>query len=89
MLFNELNLPEEILRAVEDMGFSEATEIQSKAIPVMLEGKDLVGKSNTGTGKTAAFGIPAAVSVTRGEKNGVEVLILCQAVLWTTSAERP
>ena len=72
MLFNELNLPEEILRAVEDMGFSEATEIQSKAIPVML-----VGKSNTGTGKTAAFGIPAAVSVTRGGKNGVEVLILC------------
>ena len=50
MLFNELNLPEEILRAVEDMGFSEATEIQSKAIPVMLEGKDLVGKSNTGSG---------------------------------------
>lgn len=77
MLFNELNLPEEILRAVEDMGFSEATEIQSMAIPVMLEGKDLVGKSNTGTGKTAAFGIPAAVSVTRGGKNGVEVLILC------------
>ena len=77
MLFNELNLPEEILRAVEDMGFSEATEIQSKAIPVMLEGKDLVGKSNTGTGKTAAFGIPAAVSVTKGGKNGVEVLILC------------
>lgn len=77
MLFNELNLPEEILRAVEDMGFSEATEIQSKAIPVMLEGKDLVGKSNTGTGKTAAFGIPAAVSVSRGGKNGVEVLILC------------
>ena len=77
MLFNELNLPEEILRAVEDMGFSEATEIQSKAIPVMLEGKDLVGKSNTGTGKTAAFGIPSAVSVTRGGKNGVEVLILC------------
>lgn len=77
MLFNELNLPEEILRAVEDMGFSEATEIQSKAIPVMLEGKDLVGKSNTGTGKTAAFGIPAAVSVTRSGKNGVEVLILC------------
>ena len=77
MLFNELNLPEEILRAVEDMGFSEATEIQSKAIPVMLEGKDLVGKSNTGTGKTAAFGIPAAVSVTRGGKNGVEVFIPC------------
>ncbi len=77
MLFNELNLPSEILRAVEDMGFSEATEIQSKAIPVMLEGRDLVGRSNTGTGKTAAFGIPAAMSISRDEKRGVEVLILC------------
>ena len=76
MLFNELNLPEEILRAVSDMGFEEATEIQSKAIPVMLEGRDLVGKSNTGTGKTAAFGIPAIASMSR-EKRGVEVLILC------------
>lgn len=76
MLFNELNLPEEILRAVADMGFEEATEIQSKAIPVMMEGRDLVGKSNTGTGKTAAFGIPAIASMSR-EKKGVEVLILC------------
>ncbi len=76
MLFNELNLPDEILRAITDMGFEEATEIQSKAIPVMLEGRDLVGKSNTGTGKTAAFGIPAIASMT-GEKKGVEVLILC------------
>ena len=54
MLFTELDLPEEIVRAVTEMGFTEATEIQSKAIPVMLEGRDLVGKSNTGTGKTAA-----------------------------------
>ncbi len=76
MLFTELNLPEEIVRAVTDMGFSEATEIQSKAIPAMLEGHDLVGKSNTGTGKTAAFGIPAIASMSR-EKKGVEVLILC------------
>lgn len=76
MLFTELNLPEEIVRAVSDMGFTEATEIQSKAIPVMLEGRDLVGKSNTGTGKTAAFGIPAIASMSR-EKRGVETLILC------------
>ncbi|MCR5165669.1 MAG: DEAD/DEAH box helicase, partial [Oscillospiraceae bacterium] len=58
------------------MGFSEATEIQSKAIPVMLTGADLIGHSNTGTGKTAAFGIPAAERIVRGEK-GVRVLILC------------
>ncbi|MGN1137362.1 MAG: DEAD/DEAH box helicase [Oscillospiraceae bacterium] len=77
MLFSELNLCDEILKAVEDMGFTEATEIQSKAIPIMLEGHDLVGKSNTGTGKTAAFGIPAIQSIEKGEKKGVQVLILC------------
>ncbi|MBP0955984.1 MAG: DEAD/DEAH box helicase [Oscillospiraceae bacterium] len=58
------------------MGFTEATEIQSKAIPVMLEGRDLVGKSNTGTGKTAAFGIPAIASIEKGNK-GVQALVLC------------
>lgn len=76
MLFTELNLPQEILHAVSDMGFSETTEIQSKAIPVMLEGGDIVGRSNTGTGKTAAFGIPAIVSLSKDVK-GVQVLILC------------
>ncbi|MBQ4310377.1 MAG: DEAD/DEAH box helicase, partial [Oscillospiraceae bacterium] len=76
MLFSEMGLSPEILQAVEDMGFSEATEIQSKAIPVMLGGADLIGHSNTGTGKTAAFGIPAAQRIVRGEK-GVRVLILC------------
>ncbi len=76
MLFTELNLPEEIIHAVTDMGFSEATEIQTKAIPVMLEGRDLVGKSNTGTGKTAAFGIPAIASMAK-DKKGVQALILC------------
>ncbi|WP_432649665.1 DEAD/DEAH box helicase [Huintestinicola sp.] len=76
MLFTELDLPEEIVRAVTEMGFTEATEIQSKAIPVMLEGRDLVGKSNTGTGKTAAFGIPAIAGIEKGSK-GVQVLVLC------------
>lgn len=76
MLFNELNLPDEILKAVADMGFTEATQIQQKAIPIMLEGKDLVGRSNTGTGKTAAFGIPAIMKIEQGKK-GVQVLILC------------
>ncbi|MDO5149150.1 MAG: DEAD/DEAH box helicase [Oscillospiraceae bacterium] len=76
MKFNELHLTEEILRAVEDMGFTEATEIQEKSIPLIRSGADIIGKSNTGTGKTAAFGIPAIESISR-EKNGVEVLILC------------
>lgn len=76
MLFTELGLPEEIVRAVTEMGFTEATEIQSKAIPVMLESRDLVGKSNTGTGKTAAFGIPAIAGLEKGSKS-VQVLVLC------------
>ena len=58
MLFRELNLPGEILQAVERMGFDEMTEVQEKAIPAMLDGHDVVAKAPTGTGKTCAFGIP-------------------------------
>ncbi|MEF9969290.1 MAG: DEAD/DEAH box helicase [Ruthenibacterium sp.] len=58
MQFNELSLREEILRAVAELGFDEATAIQSGAIPPILAGKDVTGRSSTGTGKTAAFGIP-------------------------------
>lgn len=76
MKFNELGLREEVLRAIEDMGFTEATEIQSRSIPLIRSGIDIIGKSNTGTGKTAAFGIPAIESISY-EKNGVEALILC------------
>ena len=76
MLFTELNLSPEVLRAVEEMGFTEATEIQSKAIPMMMNGGDIIGRSNTGTGKTAAFGIPSIESIEKGNTN-VQVLILC------------
>ena len=57
--FSELPVSSRIVRAVRDMGFETATEIQEKAIPLILQGKDVLGRSNTGTGKTAAFGIPA------------------------------
>ena len=63
MLFSELGLSDEILKAVEKIGFEEATEIQSKTIPLLMAGKDVIGRSHTGTGKTAAFGIPAVGSV--------------------------
>ncbi len=56
--FKEFNLSAEVLRAVSQMGFEEPTPIQEKTIPVLLTGKDLVGQAQTGTGKTAAFGIP-------------------------------
>ena len=58
MRFDELQLDERILRAVADMGFEEASPIQAQAIPVQVEGRDIVGQAQTGTGKTAAFGIP-------------------------------
>ena len=51
--FDELELDAAILRAVKEMGFEEATAIQSQAIPVALEGKDVIGQAQTGTGKTA------------------------------------
>ena len=77
MLFNELNLSESVLRAVEELGFAEATEIQEKTIPLLLEGRDVVGKSNTGTGKTAAFGLPLVEKITPADKKTVAALVLC------------
>ena len=56
--FDELDLYPQILRAIQEMGFEEATPIQCKAIPVVMEGVDVIGQAQTGTGKTAAFGIP-------------------------------
>ena len=47
------------MKAVEEMGYENATDIQAQSIPMIIEGKDVLGRSNTGTGKTAAFGIPA------------------------------
>lgn len=57
--FDSLPLSEETLKALTEMGFEEASPIQSLAIPVVLQGKDVIGQAQTGTGKTAAFGIPA------------------------------
>jgi len=56
--FNELNLASELLKSVERMGFEEMTPIQEQTIPLALEGKDVIGQAQTGTGKTAAFGLP-------------------------------
>ncbi len=77
MLFSELGLSEEAVRAASQMGFEEATEIQSKTIPLLLEGKDVIGRSHTGTGKTAAFGLPAVDSIDRSMRGKVQTLILC------------
>ncbi len=61
--FNSLGLPENLLSAVTAIGFSSATDIQAKTIPPLLEGKDVLGEAQTGTGKTAAFGLPALAKI--------------------------
>lgn len=58
MTFNEFNLKEDLQKAIDSAGFQEPSPIQEKAIPVVLSGKDIVGQAQTGTGKTAAFGLP-------------------------------
>ena len=57
--FSELNLIPEMQRAIDELGFEYATDIQAEAIPRVREGRDIIGKSQTGTGKTLAFAIPA------------------------------
>lgn len=74
--FEDLGLDERILRAVTDMGFEEASPIQAKAIPVQLEGKDIVGQAQTGTGKTAAFGIPMLQKIDPKKKK-LQAVALC------------
>jgi len=74
--FQELNLSQEILKGVTDMGFEEATSIQSGTIPIMMTGVDLIGQAQTGTGKTAAFGIPLLEMVDGRNKN-VQALVMC------------
>lgn len=74
--YEESGMDERILRAVEEMGFENMTPIQAQAIPVMLEGKDVIGQAQTGTGKTAAFGIPVIERVNPEDRN-LQALILC------------
>lgn len=74
--FEEMNFNKEILRAVEEMGFEEMSLIQVKAIPPMLNGKDIIGQAQTGTGKTAAFGIPLLQKVDPKNRS-LQAVVLC------------
>ncbi|MBQ7668969.1 MAG: DEAD/DEAH box helicase [Clostridia bacterium] len=74
--FNELNICKELTDAIEKLGFSEMTQIQKQAIPEILQGHDIIGQSQTGTGKTATFMIPAIEKVDT-ENRKTQVLILC------------
>jgi ATP-dependent RNA helicase DeaD len=74
--FADLNLSPDILAAVTEMGFTTPSPIQAEAIPPILAGRDVIGQAQTGTGKTAAFGIPALELIDTNDRS-VQVLILC------------
>ena len=76
MKYTESNLTPEILRAVAEMGYEDMTPIQEQAIPVLLEHKDVIGQAQTGTGKTAAFGIPLVMGVDPKSRE-LQAVVLC------------
>ena len=73
--FSQLALSTELLEAVTEMGFTEATDIQAESIPLIRTGTDILARSQTGTGKTVAFGIPAVERILADARN-VQVLVL-------------
>lgn len=74
--FDELMLDDRLLRAVTDMGFEEPSPIQAQAIPLQMEGLDIIGQAQTGTGKTAAFGIPLLQKIDSRSKK-LQAIALC------------
>ena len=75
--FQNLNISTTILQALNTMGFEEPTPIQAEAIPVALQGQDMIGQAQTGTGKTAAFGIPVLEKILASSKtNNVQTIVL-------------
>ncbi|MFC0213787.1 DEAD/DEAH box helicase [Paenibacillus chartarius] len=74
--FQEFGLEPKVLRAITEMGFEESTPIQEKTIPLALEGRDLIGQAQTGTGKTAAFGVPLVNKIDVNEER-IVALIMC------------
>jgi len=75
-LFSSLGLSRELIQVVQELGYEKLTPIQAKAIPLLLEGKDLIGESKTGSGKTAAFSLPILQKLDLNEKS-IQAVILC------------
>ncbi|MGO1858030.1 DEAD/DEAH box helicase, partial [Ancrocorticia populi] len=75
LTFSDLDLPEDLHQAVQDMGFVHPTAVQAAAIPLLLAGRDVVGVAQTGTGKTAAFGLPLLAHVDPDARR-VQALVL-------------
>ena len=76
MKYSESNINPNILKALDEMGFVDMTPIQEMSIPVLLTGKDVIGQAQTGTGKTASFGIPMIECIDK-KCNGIQGLVLC------------
>ena len=76
MKYSESNVNKNILKALDEIGFVDMTPIQEKAIPVLQSGKDIIGQAQTGTGKTASFGIPMIEAIDK-KCNGIQGLVLC------------
>src|ERR1041385_5899431 len=75
-LFSELGLSAELLKAIDKLGFEQAAPIQAEAIPILLRGQDVVGQSQSGSGKPGAFAAPAIEKVNVDQRT-TQVLILC------------
>ena len=76
LIFEDLNLSPQVQKAIAEMGFEEATPIQSQSMPHIFNGSDVIGQAQTGTGKTCAFGIPA-IEMIDSESEMIQVLVLC------------
>ncbi len=73
--FESFGLSENIMKAIKEAGFREPSPVQEQAIPLVLEGHDIVAQAQTGTGKTAAFGLPS-MSMIDARSNKVEILVV-------------
>jgi len=73
-IFSDLSVDKRIVESLKEMGFTEMTEVQAKVIPTTLEGKDIIAQSITGSGKTAAFGVPIVERVEHGK--GIQAAII-------------
>ena len=74
--FADLGLPPALLRSLDDAGYQQPTSIQAEMIPLMMDGKDVIGQAQTGTGKTAAFALPLLAKLSSNNLKSPQILVL-------------